>query len=169
MVIVGAAAQMRADRHKEHRSMNQPNHDHTQPLVRLGRPTYWTHARLVKATATLWGRVATLRADIARELRKYDDERFGLIATNVADSAELSIADVIGDVYLAEIERDVRELQDVENALTRIAASTYGLCVDCAQAVDPMRLEFNPHVALCLHCQENAEHSHRRAPRSVQL
>ena len=137
--------------------------------ARLGRPSYWTHARLVKAATTLWGRVATLRADIARELRKYDDERFGLIATNVADSAELSIADLIGDVYLAEIERDVCELRDVESALTRVAAGTYGICIDCAQAVDPMRLEFNPHAARCLRCQENAEHSHRRAPRSPRL
>ena len=104
----------------------------------------------------LWGRVATLRADIARELRKYDDERFGLIATNVADRAELSIADLIGDVYLAEIERDVCELLNVESALKRLADGTYGVCVECAQAVDPLRLQFNPHAARCLRCQENA-------------
>ena len=111
----------------------------------------------------------TLHADIARELRKHDDERFGLIATNVADGAELSIADLIGDVYLAEIERDVCELRDVESALKRVAAGTYGICIDCAQAVDPMRLEFNPQAARCLHCQENAEHSRQRAPRSARL
>ena len=104
----------------------------------------------------LWGRVATLRADIARELRKYDDERFGLIATNVADSAELSIVDLIGDVYLVEIERDVCELRGVESALKRLADGTYGVCVECTQAVDPMRLQFNPHAARCLRCQENA-------------
>ena len=110
----------------------------------------------------MWGRVAALRADIARELRKHDDERFGLIASNVADSAELSIADVIGDLYLAEIERDVRELRDVESALARITAGTYGICIDCAQAVDPMRLEVNPHAARCLRCQENAQSTHTR-------
>ena len=113
--------------------------------------------------------MAALRADIARELRKHDDERLGLIASNVADSAELSIADVIGDLYLAEIERDVSELREVESALKRITAGTYGICIDCAQAVDPMRLEVNPHAARCLRCQENAEHSHQRAPRSARL
>ena len=107
--------------------------------------------------------MATLRADIARELRKCDDERFGLIATNVADSAELSIANLIGDVYLAEIERDVCELREVESALKRLADGTYGICIACAEPVDPMRLEFNPHAARCLRCQENAEHSRRRA------
>jgi DnaK suppressor protein len=146
----------------------QPKHDQTQPLaVRPSRLTYWTDARLVKAASALWGRVAALRADIARELRKHDDERFGLLATNVADSAELSIADVIGDVYLAEIDRDVCELHEVESALKRITAGTYGSCIDCGQAVDPMRLVLNPHAARCLRCQENAEHS--RAPRSARL
>jgi DnaK suppressor protein len=150
--------------------MTEASHHQTQPVVaRPGRPTYWTDARLIRAASALWGRVAALRADIARELRKYDDECYGLIATNVSDSAELSIADVIGDVYLAEIERDVSELRDVENALKRINAGAYGICIDCAQAVDPMRLEFNPHAARCLRCQENAEHSHHRAPRAARL
>jgi DnaK suppressor protein len=150
--------------------MTEASHHQTQPVVaRSNRPAYWTDARLIRAASALWGRVAALRVDIARELRKYDDERYGLIATNVADSAELSIADVIGDVYLAEIERDVSELRDVENALKRINAGAYGICIDCAQAVDPMRLEFNPHAARCLRCQENAEHSHQRAPRTARL
>jgi DnaK suppressor protein len=150
--------------------MSEFNHNQRLGVAaRPTRPAYWTEARLIRAASTLWGRVAALRADIARELRKHDDERFGLIASNVADSAELSIADVIGDVYLAEIERDVDELRDVESALARINAGTFGICIDCAQAVDPMRLEFNPHAARCLHCQENTEHAHQRAPRPARL
>jgi len=150
--------------------MTRPSHSQTQPMAaRSNRPIYWTNARLVKAASKLWGRVAALRTEIARELRKYDDERFGLIASNVADSAELSIADVIGDVYLAEIERDVSELRDVESALKRISAGTYGTCIDCAQEIAPMRLEFNPHAARCLNCQENSEHSHQHAPRPARL
>ena len=105
----------------------------------------------------MWGRVAALRADIARELRKYDDERFALIATHVANRAELSIADLIGDVHLAEIERDVCDLLEVESALKRLATDTYGICVECAQAVDPLRLQLNPHAARCLRCQEKPE------------
>ncbi len=150
--------------------MIRPDQSQTQPAASPpSRPAYWTEARLIRAASTLWGRVAALRADIARELRKHDDERFGLMASNVADSAELSISDVIGDVYLAEIERDVGELREVESALTRIAAGTYGLCIDCAQPVDPLRLEFNPQAARCLQCQENAEHVQQRAPHAARL
>jgi len=149
--------------------MSQPKHNQPRPVAaRPTSPIYWTDARLVKAASTLWGRVAALRTDIARELRKHDDERLGLIASNVADSAERSIADVIGDLYLAEIERDVGELHEVESALTRITAGTYGICIDCAQAVDPMRLQVNPHAARCLRCQEKAD-SQQRAPRPARL
>src|SRR5918993_2337792 len=92
-------------------TLSQPSCDTTHSFsVRVGKPSYWSHPRLVKAASSQWGRLAALRADIARELRKHDDERFGLIATSVAHSAELSIADLLGDVYLAEIERDACEL-----------------------------------------------------------
>jgi DnaK suppressor protein len=119
--------------------------------------SYWTRDRLSEAASTLARRAANLREDIVRELRKLDDETSRSIADNVADSAELSVADVIGDLYLAEVDRDVRDLREVEAALLRIRADTYGTCVDCAEPVDPMRLRFNPQAARCLHCQESNE------------
>jgi DnaK suppressor protein len=155
--------------------MSQPEHNQPRPVAaRPTRPIYWTDARLVRAASTLWGRVVTLRADIARELRKHDDERLGLIASNVADSAELSIADVIGDLYLAEIERDVSELREVESALARITTSTYGICIDCAQAVDPLRLP--PGASSVRRTRSTHTNAHRgphgcrpvRAPRAAQ-
>jgi DnaK suppressor protein len=150
-------------------SKPKPDAERAALAAQPSRPTYWTAQRLLKAQTTLSGRVASLRADIARELRKYDDERLSALADNVADSAELSIADVIGDLYLAEIDRDVHELNDVERALERIAAATYGTCIDCGKTIDPMRLEFNPHSARCLHCQENAERPLQRAQRTTSL
>jgi DnaK suppressor protein len=140
-------------------------HESSPPRV----PSYWTRDRLSKVGRTLERRAADLRADIVRELRKYDDERLTAIADNVADSAELSIADVIGDVYLAEVDRDVRDLHEVERAIARVRAGTYGACMDCGHSVDPQRLRFHPQAARCLHCQENAERPVRDARRSSSL
>ena len=141
------------------------SNQHTLPRT----PAYWTDARLVQTASNLRGRAAVLRADIARELRKHDAERFGLLAANVADSAETAVADLIGDIYLAEIDRDVLELRDVEGALKRVSAGTYGRCVDCGNPIDPERLELNPHVARCVPCQESAEHSRQGAQHSTTL
>src|SRR5689334_13947141 len=106
-------------------------HPETASTAPAAAARYWTDERLAAATYSLERRASELREDIVRELRKYGDERLTALADNVADSAELSIADVIGDVYLAEIDRDVRELDDVEKAVARIRAGKYGLCIDC--------------------------------------
>jgi RNA polymerase-binding transcription factor DksA len=122
--------------------------------------------RLAAAALSRERRDPELREDNVRELRKYDYERLTGLADNIADSAELSIADVIGDVYLAEVDRDVRELDDVEKAIARLRAGKYGLCVDCGTPVDPLRLQATPHAARCVPCQEKVEQRLRDSRRS---
>ncbi|HEX6819173.1 MAG TPA: TraR/DksA C4-type zinc finger protein [Ktedonobacterales bacterium] len=48
-------------------------------------------------------------------------------------------------------------LQQVEAALSRVDAGTYGICARCGQPIEPRRLEALPYVALCLKCQEAVE------------
>jgi RNA polymerase-binding protein DksA len=76
---------------------------------------------------------------------------------NVPDSAELAAADVALDVDLAEVDRDVTELQAIDAALERIESGTYGVCPDCGAAVDPARLATNPAAARCTPCQRSRE------------
>jgi uncharacterized protein (DUF302 family)/RNA polymerase-binding transcription factor DksA len=111
-------------------------------------------------------RDAELRADIDRELRKYRAQREESTADNVPDSGELSAADLLAEVNLAEVDRDFSELIEVERALQRLANGTYGLCVDCGDAVEKRRLEKSPHAARCQPCQAAAERASggRRAP-----
>ncbi|HET8697547.1 MAG TPA: DUF302 domain-containing protein [Gammaproteobacteria bacterium] len=111
-------------------------------------------------------RDAELRADIDRELRAYRAER-GVAAANVPDSAELSAAALIAEVKLAEVDRDFSELLEVESALQRLGAGTYGICVDCGDAVELRRLEKRPHAARCKRCQTAAERAggRRRPPK----
>lgn len=117
------------------------------------------------AERRLRARDAELRADIGRELQKYRADRDGSTADNVPDSGELSAADLLAEVNLAEVDRDFSELLEVEGALRRIAAGTYGVCVDCGDAVEMRRLEKSPHAARCQPCQAAAERAGgRRRP-----
>ncbi len=53
------------------------------------------------------------------------------------------------------------ELDDVEQALTRIAAGTYGKCEVCGEPINPERLEARPAATYCIRHQrerEQAEH-----------
>lgn len=110
----------------------------------------------------LLDRSAAVRADIRRELAKYDQERYGQLADRLADPGEHSVADLLVDLDLAEISRDVQEFREIEAALLRIAHGSYGQCIDCDEAISPERLDSMPAASRCYACQQAIE---RKAPR----
>lgn len=63
---------------------------------------------------------------------------------------------------LDELER--RELRSIEAALERIEADCFGICDDCGEMIDPMRLDVQPAAERCLPCEEARER--RAAPTS---
>ena len=56
----------------------------------------------------------------------------------------------------AEVEALVNSIKDslseVEHALAKFEAGTYGLCEGCGQAIAPARLEAMPAASLCISC-----------------
>lgn len=48
-------------------------------------------------------------------------------------------------------------LLQVEDALNRIEAGTYGRCTNCGNAINPLRLDAVPWARFCIDCQELAE------------
>jgi len=50
-----------------------------------------------------------------------------------------------------------RLLEQVEGALVRFEAGTYGLCEQCGKEIDPARLKALPYAILCLSCQQRRE------------
>jgi len=44
-------------------------------------------------------------------------------------------------------------LAEVEHALNKYEAGTYGICDLCTQPIEPARLEALPHANLCLECK----------------
>jgi DnaK suppressor protein len=47
----------------------------------------------------------------------------------------------------------LRTIEEIDAALGRIAAGTYGRCVHCGEAIPVERLEFRPFAAGCVSCQ----------------
>lgn len=48
-------------------------------------------------------------------------------------------------------------IEQVEDALHKIEAGTYGLCDRCGQPIDPDRLEAMPSATLCINCQRESD------------
>jgi RNA polymerase-binding transcription factor DksA len=97
------------------------------------------------------------RAALAREIEAGVARRAGERDGNVPDTAETAAEDVARDVGLAEVDRDVAELEAIDAALERLDTGTYGRCLDCGAAIEPARLAKNPEVPRCVPCQQKKE------------
>jgi DnaK suppressor protein len=49
-----------------------------------------------------------------------------------------------------------RTIEEIDAALDRIAAGTYGACVHCGVAIPTERLELRPYAIGCVSCQQRA-------------
>lgn len=105
----------------------------------------------------LRARLGTLRAEIRNALLRSDTETYGELAGRVHDAEEESLADLLTDVNLAEISREVQEVRDIDAAMRRISEHTYGSCLDCGDPIDSARLEAYPTAKRCLTCQRGHE------------
>lgn len=112
----------------------------------------------------LRARLQVLGSEIREALLRADTETYGELAGRVHDAEEESLADLLTDVNLAEISREVQEVRDIDAAMRRIADRTYGSCVDCGDPIDSARLEAYPTAKRCLGCQRDHERKSGAAP-----
>ena len=122
-------------------------------------------AELKQYAGLLHEREAQLRATIHAGLFESDDKSHAVLAGRVQDSGEESVADMLTDLGIAQLNSAVRELSDVEAAKRRISDATYGLCIDCGAPVAAARLQAYPTAKRCIACQ--TRHEDRRGGRDV--
>ncbi len=104
-------------------------------------------------------RLGTLRGQIHAALARRETEGYAQLAGQVHDVDEEALADLLVDVNLAEITREVQEIRDIDAALRRILTGTYGICVECEELIDEKRLQATPTANRCLDCQRAYDHS----------
>ena len=58
-----------------------------------------------------------------------------------------------GDEVLESLgQSGLSEIKQIQAALDRIEAGTFGVCVACGEDISPERLDTVPHAARCRHC-----------------
>ena len=105
-------------------------------------------------------RQVQLREEIRQALIKSDSEHYLQIADSVRELEDESFADLIVDVGLAEIDRDLDELRAIDAALLRVADGSYGVCEACDKPIDVRRLNLTPQALRCIDCQTIFERTH---------
>ncbi len=61
------------------------------------------------------------------------------------------------EIEFALDEHETAVLSQVDAALRRIDAGSYGLCIDCGVEIPALRLDAAPEAARCISCQVKAE------------
>jgi DnaK suppressor protein len=100
----------------------------------------------------------------AQLLQRISEQRGGLVsrADMAADHDVRSLDDRAQaiserDDEFAMNEHETAELGDIEAALERMDAGSYGQCTDCGVAIAPARLKAYPTAKRCIDCQTVAE------------
>ncbi len=105
----------------------------------------------------LQNRRGALRAEIQRELAKSDDPRVTGFMNHFTETEAWVLADILADLDVQTVTRDVAELSEVEAALVRMDDGSYGTCVDCGEPIGRPRLNAQPTAERCIACQEKVE------------
>ena len=116
--------------------------------------------QLESLQAAMRARQTQLREEIRQALIKSDSEHYLQIADSVRELEDESFADLIVDVGLAEIDRDLDELRAIDAALLRVADGSYGVCEACDKPIDVRRLNLTPQALRCIDCQTIFERTH---------
>jgi DnaK suppressor protein len=75
-------------------------------------------------------------------------------AADVLDNLQLHMD---REVVIRKLDSYSALLRDVDSALQRLEAGTFGICVECEEDIPTRRLQALPWAARCVPCQEKAE------------
>ncbi|HEX7233923.1 MAG TPA: TraR/DksA family transcriptional regulator [Nitrosospira sp.] len=126
----------------------------------------FTDEELAQLKARLQRRYLELREEVRGELERSGDQRYVDIAGSVADPGDDSVADMLLDLNAAIVDRQVREMREVEATLKRLAELDFGNCIECGGEIGFDRLMAYPTAQRCIRCQEVHEktYSHENSP-----
>jgi DnaK suppressor protein len=104
----------------------------------------------------------TLKKEILRNLASESED----FRTIIEDMDPKDLADVAAD----DIDRktlealgsvELRRLQLIESALSRVENKKYGLCAKCGKRIPRERLEAIPYALMCINCKSSEERRNR--------
>lgn len=110
-------------------------------------------AELAKVEKRLRERQLALRAEIKAHLRGTGDSGVVGLSSVPAETDDWGVGDELAARDIAEARQLLSALSDVEGALGRIAAGSYGECIDCGEPIAAARLEAYPAATRCVDCQ----------------
>jgi len=107
---------------------------------------------LVRMRREMTEQRAQLRREIAEQGADPDRDEVSFVDDSGFSDRSHSTQERSRLISLVEALRS--NLAEVERALERIDAGTYGTCERCGRPIDPARLEARPWALLCIDCKQ---------------
>lgn len=100
-----------------------------------------------------------LQREVSGDISALEDDAFStdgdrLSVDNPADIGSESFSQ---EFSLELLQRDEATLGEIQEALGRVEAGTFGLCESCDEPIPKARLNAVPHARFCVVCQRKAE------------
>lgn len=73
------------------------------------------------------------------------------------DSIEMASENLQNELAMTIAHKEIKEIHEIDDALRRIRAGTYGVCTNCGCEIHVERLKALPYVTLCVACKELEE------------
>lgn len=99
-------------------------------------------------------------ADIREHLHSDGDTGKLALLNHLEAVGDWVEADLLNDTDIALLSHELVRLRDIDAALARIKTGTYGICIDCGEAIPVARLEALPTAMSCVKCQQTYEKQH---------
>lgn len=106
----------------------------------------------------LTSRLLELRAEV-QSAEQAQRELIGASAHEVMDRKDEAAQRMSLDLGGVQEQRDLDEMAEVQAALQRLDAGTYGDCLDCGEPISLQRLQVQPAAQRCAPCQTAFEHA----------
>jgi len=103
--------------------------------------------------------LSQLRREMSGDISDLEADAFStdgdrLSVDNPADIGSESFAQ---EFSLELLQRDEATLVEIDEALDRVKAGTFGLCEGCEELIPKVRLNAVPHARFCVDCQRKTE------------
>ena len=117
----------------------------------------WTDAELAEVRIELEKEAAALRAELGDAEAKIA-ARLGDMAAEAGDDEADASSKLFEREHQLALSNNSRELlEQIEHALARIEAGTYGVCESCGKPIGKARLQAFPRATLCVACKQRQE------------
>jgi len=99
---------------------------------------------------------------IAKNLSSVQEEISDLQKQELSDEGDYAAANNDSMIEDALVQKQQKELTEIESALKKIENGEYGVCEMCEDPIGFQRLKVKPHAVYCIDCREIVEKSNKK-------